>query len=293
MSDFLSDPRIAKLYKEVPPAQLDPFRQFRADHPFKHLAQGNVDWEYYDLGSGPKTRLVLTGALGIPYFDWHHLAHFAKKSRVIDPVYAPVKTMDDLCDGIAGILRHEGIENVHVQGGSYGGFVAQVFVRRYPEMVKSLILSHTQPPYPDDPGIKQMEGMLRWMSLMPTGFLRRMMRLSLNRLMPPKKPGNELMLAIYAELLQKMSKADALSTLSRTISFQRCRFTPDDLAAWPGRLLIMMSEDDRTTPTAVRADFKKLYPQAQVHLFKGSGHTTSWDQAEEYRRVIDKFVGNQ
>lgn len=293
MGDFLSDPRVAKLYKDVPPAQLEAFRQFRVEHAFKHLPEEDVDWEYYDVGSGQTTRLVLTGALGVPYFDWHHLAHFAQKSRVIDPCYAPVRTMDALCNGIAGILRHEGIERAHVQGGSYGGFVAQVFVRRYPEMVQSLILSHTQPPYPDDDSIKRMEKMLRWMEWMPAGLLRQMMRLTLNRMMPPDKAGNELLLAIYAELLKRLTKDDALSMLSRTVTYQHCRFTPDDLAAWPGRILILLSEDDHATPGEVREDLIKLYPQAQIHLFQGSGHTTSWNQADEYRRVIDEFVGKR
>jgi len=52
----------------------------------------------------------------------------------------------------------------------------------------------------------------------------------------------------------------------------------------------MMTGNDRSTPEEVRVDFKKLYPQAQIHLFQGTGHVTSWEQADEYRAVIDKFL---
>ena len=52
----------------------------------------------------------------------------------------------------------------------------------------------------------------------------------------------------------------------------------------------MMTENDRTTPPEVREDFKRLYPQAQVHLFEGTGHVSSWEQADAYRTVINDFL---
>jgi pimeloyl-ACP methyl ester carboxylesterase len=291
MADFLENPKVAKLYKDVPPEQLEPYRQFRDEHAFKHITQDGITWAYYDLGSGPETRLMLTGALAIPYFDWHHLLRFAQTHRVIAPCYPAVDTMDALCDGLAEILRHEGITRAHVQGGSYGGFVAQIFVRRYPDMTASLILSHTQPTYPDDEGTVKLQRMLRWARLLPAGMLRWMLSLSLNRLMPEKTPDMALQFAIYAELLRVcLTKADFLSILARTVDYEGHRFTPDDLADWPGRILIIMTENDRTTPESVRADFKRLYPQAQVHLFEGTGHVTSWEQADAYRAVINGFL---
>ncbi len=291
MADFLENPKIANLYKDVPPEQLEPYRRFRNEHAFKHLTLNGVAWEYYDLGSGPETRLMLTGALGIPYFDWHHLLAFAQTHRVIAPCYPPVDTMDALCNGLAGILRHEGIERAHVQGGSYGGFVAQIFVRRYPAMTASLVLSHTQPTYPDDEGTVKLQRMLRWMKVLPTGALRWAMNLSLGKLMPQKTPDVALPFAIYAELLGvRLTKAHLLSILARTVDYESHRFTPDDLADWPGRILIMMTENDRTTPESVRVDFKRIYPEAQVHLFEGTGHATSWEQADEYRAVINEFL---
>ncbi len=292
MADFMLEPHIAKLYRDVPPAQLEPYRQFRIEHDFKHVTVDGVAWEYYDLGSGPETRLMLTGALGIPYFDWHHLLSFAETHRIISPCYPPVNTMDALCDGLAGILRHESIARVHVQGGSYGGFVAQIFVRRYPEMTASLVLSHTQPTYPDDAGTVKLQRMLRLAKLLPASALRWMLNLSLSKLMPEKTPDVALVFAIYAELLRhRLTKADILSILARTVDYEAHRFAPDDLADWPGRMLIVMTDNDRTTPPEVRDAFKRLYPQAQVHLFEGTGHTTSWKQADAYRAVINAFVG--
>jgi pimeloyl-ACP methyl ester carboxylesterase len=129
------------------------------------------------------------------------------------------------------------------------------------------------------------------MRLLPTGALRWMMKLSLSRLMPDKTPENALLLAIYDELLRyHMTKASMLSILARTVGYEHYRFTPDDLADWPGRLLVMMTDDDRTTTDDVQQDLRTLYPQAQIHLFHGTGHATSWEQADAYRAVINAFV---
>jgi len=291
MTDLLENPGIARLYKDVPPEQLEPFRRFRAEHTFKTIKLNGVSWEYYDLGSGPETRLTLTGALGIPTLEWRHLSVFEQTHRVLAPCYPPVDTMDALCDGLAGILRYEGIERAHIQGGSYGGFVAQVFVRRYPAMTASLILSHTQPPYPDDKGAAKLGRILSLAKILPVGALRRLMNRGLSKLMPEKTTESALLFAIYRELLRfRLTKADVLGILSRTVDYERHRFTPEDLADWPGRILLMMTDNDRTTPESVRADFKRLYPQARVHLFKGTGHVTSWEKADEYRAVINEFL---
>ena len=85
--------------------------------------------------------LLLPGALAAADSTWLTLPHF--RFRVIAPTYAPVSTMAELVDRIAGILDCEGIRTAAVSGGSYGGMVAQAFVRRHPDRTERLILSHT------------------------------------------------------------------------------------------------------------------------------------------------------
>jgi pimeloyl-ACP methyl ester carboxylesterase len=57
-----------------------------------------------------------------------------------------------------------------VMGGSYGGLVAQVFVRRHPGRTASLILSHTLLPEREEAG--QVAKVTRWMRLLPAPVLR-------------------------------------------------------------------------------------------------------------------------
>ena len=192
-------------------------------------------------------------------------------------------------DGIAEILHQEEIEHAHVLGGSYGGFVAQVFVRRHPGLTRSLVLSHTFPP--DPVNVKTIKRMVGWLPLLPEGILRRVMGKRLRSLMPVKTAETSLFHAMFEELLyDRLTKADILSILWRTVDYYAQQYTPQDLAGWPGKVLLVMADDDPSTPETVRVAMSALYPGARLHLFHGTGHGTSVLKEEEYQAVIDQFL---
>jgi pimeloyl-ACP methyl ester carboxylesterase len=285
----LTDPKVAVGYVGVSPADMEKFQFFCNMCPYKQVTIGGVEWPYLvNKGSG-KTLLLLSGALAIPDISWLSIAHFAKTYRVIAPSYPTVKTMDALADGIAEILRQEGIEQAHVCGGSYGGFVAQVFVRRHPGLTRSLVLSQTFPP--DPVNVKALTKMAVWLPLLPEGVLRWLMGKWLGSLMPAKTAETALLHALFAELLyHRLTKADILSAFWRTVDYCAQEYTPQDLAGWPGKVLLVMADDDPSTPEPVRAALSALYPGARMHIFHGTGHVTSVLKEEEYQAVIGGFL---
>jgi pimeloyl-ACP methyl ester carboxylesterase len=66
--------------------------------------------------------------------------------------------------------------------------------------------------------------------------------------------------------------------------------TPGDLQEWPGKILLLLSEDDPLTTPRVRAALQALYPQAGLQLFSGSGHLSSILKQDEFFHVIDRFI---
>jgi len=293
--NMLTDPRIAALYKHTPSTSVEEFKLFLKTYPYQHVTFNGIDWAYIITQPRPDTRseqsslLVLSGALCAPEVSWQTISRLAAKYQVIAPEYPPVRSMDELCDGIAAILRQEGARRVHVLGGSYGGFVAQIFVRLYPETARSLALSHTLPPDPKSG--KSVMKMLRWMALLPEGAMRWLLGRRLSGLLPEKSPKTALLYAIFQEMLNyRLTKADLMGILWRTVDFTRRDFTPVDLVDWPGKILLVLADDDPGTPTEVRARLQALYPDAALHLFHGSGHATSLVKQEEYLAVIDEFI---
>jgi 3-oxoadipate enol-lactonase len=268
---------------------LEQFQAFRRSFPYTDVTIDGIAWSYLAGGKDDAPVLFLSGALAIPDISWVSIVNFAARRRVIVPAYPPVTSMDVLVDGIAAIVRREGIEQAHVMGGSYGGFVAQVFVRRHPELTRSLVLSHTRPPYPEMAArVRRSTRLLRWM---PMGLVRRMMRRAFQSMMPEPSEDTACMLAIFDELIgYALTRKDVIGILERTADFSVRSFTPQDLSAWPGKVLLVFGENDPATPPDVRQKLESLYPGCQVHLFEGSGHTTSVTRQDEYLDVIDGFL---
>jgi len=285
----LTDTKIAALYFDVLPTDMDRFQAFCSDCPYRQLTYDGVDWSYLTNMRSGETLLLLSGALSIPDISWLTITHFAQTYRVIAPAYPPVNTMEALVDGIAAILQQEGIKQAHVLGGSYGGFVAQVFVRRYPGLTHSLVLSHTFPP--DPANVKTIQKMARWMPLLPEGMLRWFMGKRLGALLPARTPETSLFHAMFEELLYlRLTKVDLLSTVYRTVDYYSQEYTPQDLVGWLGKVLLVMADDDPGTPESVRIAMSALYPGARLHLFHGTGHSTSVLKEQEYQQAIEQFL---
>jgi pimeloyl-ACP methyl ester carboxylesterase len=67
-------------------------------------------------------------------------------------------------------------------------------------------------------------------------------------------------------------------------------FSYGDLDGWPGEVLILEAERDTTFPDWERQALRKLYPAAQVRVFRGGGHAASLDRRDEYIAAIRAFL---
>jgi pimeloyl-ACP methyl ester carboxylesterase len=284
-------PAIARLYTDVPSEMVARLLEFRSTYPYKHLEHGGVEWRYLDVGKGDQAILILSGATCIAEMSWGTIDRLGRQYRVIAPDYPAVDTNTALSDGILRILDHEGIQQAHVMGGSAGGLIAQFFVRHCPDRVSSLVLSHTL--LPERATGKRIAKTLGWLRIMPQFVLRALFKRTMRGLQPKEHtPETLLMMALFSEIVGKrLTKAQILSLMKRTVELaEGTSFTPDDLRDWPGRILLIMAEDDPATPEPVRAAMIAMYPRAQVRLFSGTGHATSVLKQDEYIEAIEQFI---
>jgi pimeloyl-ACP methyl ester carboxylesterase len=279
---------IEKLYRDVPPVDREAFHRFRIDNPVRRAMVRGVEWEYLTGGEGDRNLLLLPGAQGTGASIWANAEHFSHRFRWVAPSYPPLATMAELTDGVTGLLDHLGMPSAAVIGGSYGGFVAQVLVRRHPERVERLLLSHTGPPRPLRG--RQIAGALRWLRFLPLSALRAQYRKVMMGLVPDR-PELALTRAYLEELIAlRVTRQGLLAGYRRVIDFDAMRFAPEDLDGWSGRVLLLMADDDPATPEPVRRQMRNLYPRAEVSLFAGSGHATGALLRDEYLAAMDAFL---
>jgi pimeloyl-ACP methyl ester carboxylesterase len=270
-------------------------RKFRATHRPKHITVKGVNWNYIASGEGGKALLFLPGGAMIGDAGFTRIPAFEGRYRVIAPDYPYVSSAAHLLDGLAGFLDAEGVPVAHVLGPSYGGLVAQCFVRRHPERVRSLILTNTA--VPPRRLLWPARIFLALLPFVPLGWLQAHRERTLARAfsgMPSVSSEDQLFWRNYQhELVSRLSKEDLRSMGRLGIDLiESFRFAPDELASWAGRVLILESDEDIVTPEQ-RAELRRCYPQARVHTFHGAGHTPWMSHKEEYLSVINEFLGQE
>jgi pimeloyl-ACP methyl ester carboxylesterase len=284
-----------EIYAKVPSDQVARLKEFRLTHPYKQLTVSDAKWEYIACGRSEQTIVLLPGALSVGESTFPLIMALENEYRVIAPSYALSLTMTGLCDGLARILEIEGVNQAHVLGGSYGGLVAQHFVRRHPCKVRSLILSHTFLLTPKYEKPLRVAGKL--FPALPRSLFVPLLKLRLNRMLlstlrARKHPEFEfwrayLNEAIASDLFKEVviHQNKCLLDLAR-----QPQFTSDDLKGWRGKILIIDSDDDPAISAKDRELLRNTYPQAQVHTFRDAGHASSILKREEVISIIRSFL---
>jgi pimeloyl-ACP methyl ester carboxylesterase len=292
---FSSARSLDQIYGKVPKEQVAWLREFRSSHPYKQLRIGGSKWEYIACGQGRQTLLLLPGALSVAESMFPLITAFENEYRIIAPSYALSLSMNGLCAGIAHILEKENISQAHVFGGSYGGLVAQYFVRRYSVQVRSLILAHTFVLNPKYAKPLWLAGNLA--SILPQALFAALLKLRLDKILFAKLRAaqhseTEFWRAYLNETIASNVMKEVFIHQNKCLLelAQHPQFTADDLRKWDGNILIIESDDDPAIRAKDRESLRSTYPQAQVHTFRDAGHISSIVKRSEVVSLIKRFI---
>jgi pimeloyl-ACP methyl ester carboxylesterase len=284
-----------EIYARVPAEQVERLKEFRSTHKYKHLLVDGAEWEYISCGRGEQALLILPGGLAVGESAFPLITAFEKEYRIIAPSYALSLTMTGLCDGIAHILETEGVHQAHALGGSYGGLVAQYFVRKYLDKARSLILSHTSimtPKFEKPLQIAEKLSRVLPRSLFAPLFKLRLNKIILSTLRAAKHPEFEFWRAYLNEAVAsgRLNEVAVHQNKCLLDLTRQPQFTPEDLKGWRGRILIIDSDNDPAISAKDRDLLRNTYPQAQSHTFHGAGHASSILKREEVCSIIRCFL---
>ncbi|GAB4321545.1 MAG: hypothetical protein Kow00117_10730 [Phototrophicales bacterium] len=275
--------RFDEIYADVPTEQREALRRFRLQYPPKSYE----GWSYIDTQTGEQTLLLLVGGLRLADAAHANIPLLADTFRVIAPSYPPLNTMTALSDGIAAILRHEGLGKVHVLAGSFGGMLAQVFVRRHRHLVDRLVLSTTA--VLDADSAQRYRQALEMIRPMPPEQVTEVAQQMMFQIIAPPDEQAAFYRAYLKELYTyRVDKAALISTYEALLDFaQNITLSSDD---WNGPTLILESDDDATFDEETRSRVRALYPQAAHHVFHNAGHSPAATQRDEYFAVVKRFL---
>jgi pimeloyl-ACP methyl ester carboxylesterase len=288
------DPKIAKLYADVPEEAVDRLLDFRGRFPYRELTIGDQTWRFVDTGEGERVLFIPAGGTTIAEVSFHSIDHLAERQRVLSPDYPPVDTLGELFEGFLALLDQLGVSRFSLMGGSYGGWMAQSLVRYCPERVDKLVLTAIGPPNPDNS--RQLARLLPLLRIMPMFVLRGLIGRAFSRLDSSEgaDPDQALLRALVNEVLTyRVGRADFLAAMRRLIDqTENYTFSTNDLKDWPGSILMLFGAEDPATPPEKRQAIQELYPQAETIVFEGGQHAIALSHQEKYFWAIDDFLAS-
>lgn len=264
----------------------------------KRLNIGGVEWAYATGGArGRPCVLMFHGAVGGGEgMRWLGDA-LGEEYYTVAPTVAPVATLREVCDAASAVLDREHVARAVVFGGSFGGMVAQAFLKRHPRQVEHLILLSTGAPDPALAARNELAlKMTRWV---PFRLTRALMKAELSRhvRVPPGADAEvverigDVKSRLDDYLEREMTKEVFVSRVRLAIDFCRNEsYAPEDYDGWPGRVLLVESDDDKMIGEESRRRLRETYPRALVCAFEGAGHMIPLLKKDELVGLVKAFV---
>ncbi len=277
--------KFEQYYVKAEPQLRDALMMFRHTHSEKTLTYKRQKWAYYDIGSDNEHVLLwLVGGLRMGDAAFRSIPIMMTDFRIIVPSYPSVDTMAGLTDGLNAILKTEGVSKCSILAGSFGGMIAQVFVRRHGNHVNKVILSTTTTP--DTNQVERYQQQLDMIMSAPEDLVRETAKTQMYGMLNPPESEEQFWKAYLDELYtDRLNKDDLISTYRCII-----HFNADDLTEWHGDILILDSDDDKVFDTSARENVNAIYPQAHSHTFTHAGHSPASSQRDVYFEIVRKFL---
>jgi pimeloyl-ACP methyl ester carboxylesterase len=279
-------------YEGVPQEQMERILRFRSEHPCKQVKIAGVQWQYISCGKGTKTLLLLPGGLRVAEAAFSLIQMFEDTFRLIVPTYPPLEMMDEIVDGVAAILDKEQVLETFVLGQSYGGAVAQVLMQRYPSRVKKVVLSGTAPLI-----VLKWKKVLNWVllavaTLLPKKVVMSIFRRAISSVVTVQKSERVFWDAYLKELLgRRLTEADILSHFQTSLDAQsKYAYAKGEKTSWSGDVLVIWGESDHLRTERGRRGMLEIYPQAQIHVIAGGGHTVALSEPGNYAGTVRGFL---
>ena len=210
--------------------------------------------------------------------------YFANSHNVVFP-FLPIFDMPlrklsvmGLVDYVDRFIEHQGYTNVHIVGNSLGGHIAQLYVLRRPEKVKSLTLTGSS-------------GLFE--SAMGNTFPKRgnyeyVKQKTEDVFYDPKMATKQYVDDLY-EAVNNRNKAIRIITTAKSAIRHNLGDKIHDIKC---PTLLVWGREDSVTPLFVGEKFKELIPNAQLSIIEKCGHAPMMEKPAEFNSIYEDFLAS-
>jgi pimeloyl-ACP methyl ester carboxylesterase len=201
------------------------------------------------------------------------------------PVAAEALTMDDAADQLALLVNTLGLERVVLAGLSMGGYVSFALLRRYPALVRALVLCDTRAGVDTEETRRgRRQAAARVLSAGTAGFVGDMLPKLLSPASRQRRPGVE------AEVRDIMDSAPAAAVAAALHGMADRQDSTPLLRAVTVPALVIVGADDGITPPAEAEGMARDIPGATLEVVPDAGHLPNLENPEAFDRALHRFL---
>jgi pimeloyl-ACP methyl ester carboxylesterase len=291
---MLDDATIKKYYSEVSKEELKRFRDFLETHALTRIEWRGENVPYFCGGTGDRTLLTFSGIHSGPEAFYESILAYEDRYRIVVADVSKFRSLDEFNEAVDRILDREGAGRIAVMGHSFSGFFAQAYFRRNLDRIDAMILTNSMAPNAEKS--KPLALLLcRWA---PFFIMRAIILRNLNRraeteleIPPDVKEKVRFKAALMRQIMEsRLTKKSLVLTVRMLFEFhEKDEYREGDFKDWPGKVLLITSEDDPYYKDV--KIFTRFLPNPQVHsLPKGWKHLAPLVHQSEFHGVIKKFL---
>ena len=197
------------------------------------------------------------------------------------------QTISLLADDVAHLLETLGLKSAHIVGASFGGFVAQEFVLKYPAMTRKLVLCCTSFGGPNH--VAASADTLSALASTKMLNSEERMRANLFLAFTPeyvRREVAEVDRIVHMRAANDVPEHVYLSQLQAAMSFNvESRL---DRIACP--TLVLSGDADVIVPVQNSRNLAARIPDAELKIIEAGSHTFFIEQSQEFNRIITEFL---
>ncbi len=210
------------------------------------------------------------------------IEYFRHYNKVVVPIL-PLFDLDLLHTSVGGLqkfvnkfIENRNYQGIHLLGNSLGGHVALVHVLKYPERIKSLILTGSSGLFENGMGDTYPK----------RGDYEYIKKKTEITFYDPKTASKELVDEVYETVNIRM-KAIKIIALAKSAIRNNLG---EELNQIKQPTLLVWGNNDTITPPFVGREFQRLIPNSELHFIDKCGHAPMMELPDEFNRVLHKFL---
>lgn len=258
----------------------------------KAATLNGVEYHYVDVGNGAP--LLFVHGFPLSSAAWkHQIKVFQSSHRVIAPdlrgfgdsaATSGAVSMTQLADDLHALLQHLNPGSVVLIGHSMGGYVALAFARKFPDLLRGLVLVGTKAGA-DTP--EAAEGRRKTAAQVDAQGTQPVIDSMLPKFFSPSTRNP----ALADEVRGIMAAAKPAGVAGALLGMAE---RPDSTPYLPQvtvPTLVLTGADDQVIPPAESQKLVEGIRGAQLHTISGAGHLVAMEQPEEFNRIFKEWLG--